>query len=584
MSDQADAEPTGPTSAAKKKAVAKKAVKKTAAKKATSKEAAPAAGTAARAKKTTAKKAATKTTTARKATTKKATPKPAGQDAAAPPLPDTPPAPATAEQPPQREPQAPTGSGAFPPPGDIERPWLASYPPLVPESYPYPDVALTRLLDDAAKDFPESIAMDFLGRTTTYRRLLDHVDRFATALQALGVVKGDRIGIVLPNTPQHVIAFFATLRVGAIVVGIDPSVEERGLAARINDAGCRVLVVLDPIYAKLEQLKGQVPTVEHVIGTAVEDYLPPLASAAFRYRHRRNPALVRKIPATEGVLRFLELIRRHPPTVTQAPLSPSDDVAMLAYPGAGVADARAVMLTHRNLLTNVFQVRLWIPDVQAGRETILCAVPFWQAYGVTTGLSLGMLGAATMALAPSSDRGDLLQIIDKRKPTLFPATGAIIELLATAPQLRRHDLSTIRAALCDTSLLAPDVVAAFEGATGGRLREGLGIPEATALTHANPVYGKAKPDRVGLPLSDTACVLVDRSDRTRLAPAGERGELAIRGPQVMKGYWNRPEETAAALADGWLLTGRLAEIDEDGYYAILGRTDAATPGGSTAAD
>ena len=581
MPDQDPSEPQPASEPAARKATAKKgtakkaatagaSTKKATAKKAAGKKAAPAKkapATQSAAKKAIAKNAAPAATPA--AAQASDVPADVGELAAGEPeVVRSPAARSRAEQVPPGE--------AFPPAlDDVGRPWLASYPPLVPESYPYPDVPLTRLLDDAAKDFPDSVAVDFLGKTLSYRRLLDQVDRFATALQALGISKGDRVGIALPNCPQHVVAFFATLRLGATVVALDSALDENALADRINDAGCRVLVVLDPVYAKVSRLKGRVPSVEHVVGTAVADYLTPVAAAAFVFRHRRNSRLVHKIPAAEGVLRFLDLVRRHPPAVSQAPVAVADDVALLAFdaPARGHRP-RAVMLTHRNLLTNVFQIRLWVPDVQAGRETILCAVPFATPYGIATGLGLGVLSAATMALVPSFDRAEALAIIDKRKPTILPATGDIIEGVAAAPNLRKHDLSSIRAALCDTSLLAADVTRTFEEATGGRLREGLGVAEATALTHANPVYGKAKADRVGLPLSDTLCVLVDTADRGRLAGDGKRGELAVHGPQVMKGYWQRGEDTADVLVDGWLLTGLLAEVDDDGYYCILGRVDA----------
>ena len=570
MPDPSEPKPTSGTPAAKKAAAAKKtAAKKTTAKKTTAKKAA--------AKKTTAK-----TTTAKKTAAKKTAPKTPPANEAPAPAPPAPPAqdaeiilsPAAR----LRAEQTPPGPPFPPSLEEMERPWLASYPPLVPESYPYPDVAFTRLLDDAAKDFPDSVAVDFLGKTLTYRRLADQVDRFATALQALGVSKGDRVGIALPNSPQHVITFFAVLRIGGVVVALDAGLDERALADRINDAGCRVLVVLDPVYAQVERLKGRVPTVEHVVGTAVSDYLTPIAGAAFAFRHRRDSRLVHKIPPGEGVLRFVDLVRRTPPTATQTPVDPGEDVALLAYnsPPRGTAP-RAVMLTHRNLLTNVFQIRLWVPDVQAGRETILCAVPFSTPYGLATGLGLGVLSAATMALVPSFDRDEALAIIVKRKPTIFPATGAMVEGIAAAPQLRKHDLTSIRACLCDTSPLSADVTKTFEEATGARLREGLALPEATGLTHANPVYGKAKPDRVGLPLSDTACALVDPADHGRLAAEGRPGELAVHGPQVMKGYWNRPSDSTRAVVDGWLFTGQLAEVDEDGYYCILGRVDAQPP-------
>ncbi|MPZ72218.1 MAG: AMP-binding protein [Nitriliruptorales bacterium] len=472
-----------------------------------------------------------------------------------------------------REPVAsPAPPRSFPAdPAEVDKPWLGSYPPLVPESYPYPDVPLTRLLDDAAKDFPDSVALDFLGRTLTYRRLLDHVDRFATALHTLGVVRGQRVGIALPNCPQHVIAFFAVLRLGAVVVEIDPWVDERGLAERINATGCRILVVLDPVYATVERLKGKVASVGHVVGTAAADYLTPFGAAMFNWRHRKDRRLVRKIPATEGVLRFTDLVRQHPPTAVQDHVTPAEDLALLAFVGTTEpGPLRAVMLTHRNLLANAFQVRLWVPDVQAGRETILCAVPFWDTFGVTTGLGLGALSAAAMSLVPSFEPDEVLVLIDKRKPTLFPATAEMIEQLSRGSHLRKHDLTSIRASVCNTSSLSDDVINGFEEATGGRLRQALAVVEASAVTHANPIYGKAKTDRVGLPLSDTVCALVDLEDPSSLATPGVQGRLAIHGPQVMKGYWNHPDHTAAVLRDGWLLTALVAATDDDGFYCVTG--------------
>ena len=562
--------PQDPEDAPAKKAVAKKAPsKKTSAKKAPAKKAparkAPAKQAAP--KKAAAKKTAAKATKTPKKTTAKrsrATPATTSRtqaaktaDAAVPSPPDTPaPAPDTVE--PARR---------FPPdPEQLSRPWLASYPPLVPATYPYPDVPLTRLLDDAAKDFPDSPAVEFMGTTLTYRRLHEQVDRFASALQALGVQPGDRVGIAMANCPQHVIAFFAVLRVGGVVVALDPAADSDTLGRRINDTGCSVLVVLDPVYASVAELKGRVPTVQHVVATAIADMLPPLASARFHLRHRRNPQLVHKIAQSEGVLRFSELVRRHPPTVTQHPLVPERDLAVLAFEPGGT---RAVMLTHRNLLANVFQLRLWIPDVQAGREVILCAVPLHQPFGVTAGLSLSVLSAATMVLVPSEDRSEVLSAADRRHPTLFPATRAMVEGVVDGGGLRKHDLTSIRACLCDANL-DPETVKQFEDASGGRLREGLAVSEASPMTHANPIYGKAKAHRIGLPLTDTQCALVDPQDRSRLAEPGAAGELAVSGPQVFAGYWNRPDDTAGVLVDGWLLTGRLAEVDDDGYYCVTG--------------
>ena len=544
--------PSGGTPPAKKSTAKKAAAKKTTAKKTTAKKA---TAKKAAAKKTTAKKATAKKTAAKKTTAKKTQ------------TPGPPPAGAAGDDTP--EPEAPDDRLRFPPdPGEVSMPWLASYPPLVPKTYPYPDVALTRLLDDAAKDFPDSIATEFAGRTLTYRRLLDQVDRFASALQTLGIRKGERVGLVLPNCPQHVIAFFAVLRIGAIVVEHDPTADEDVLSYEIDTAGCRALVIADPVYQKVSALKGRVRSVEHVIGTALGEYMPQVTALAYNVRNRNNPEIVYRIDEEEGVLRFVDLIRRHPPTATQVPVEPAQDTALLAFE-QDTRERRAVMLSHRNLLANVFQVRLWVPDMQAGRETLLCATPFWEPFGITTGISLGALSAATLSLIPRFDRDDMLATIAKRKPTIFPATSTMVEALASAPQLRKVDLSSLRAVLCHGAVLQPDVVRNFEAASGGRVREMLALLQAAPVTHANPVYGKAKAERVGLPLTDTVCAVVDRDGH--VVDQGRAGELVIHGPQVMQGYWQRPEDTAREVVKGWLRTGLLAEVDSDGYVALLGR-------------
>lgn len=458
----------------------------------------------------------------------------------------------------------------LPDPGAVERTWVASYPAGVPATYEYPHVPLTRLFDDAAADFPEVEALEFFGHTLSYRRLLDQIDRLAGALRDLGVSKGDRVGVVLPNCPQHVIAIFAVLRLGAIVVENDPLYTEAQLEHQLNDAGCKVVICLDPVYPKLAALKGRLPTVEHIIGTGVQEYLPFPKNAVFPLKGRRDGTYY-KIPAGEGVLRLTELIRRTAPAVSQAAVGPTDDVAMLLYTGGATGTSKGVMLTHHNLVANAFQARLWMPDMQAGREKILSVMPFSRSFGVTTCLMLGVLSAATLVLMPRFDASVVLKAIGKQKPTLFPGVPSMYAAVSQAPNVGRHDLSSIRACLSGAAPLPAKVARAFEDLTGGKLREAYGLTEASPITHANPVYGKAKKGRIGLPLTDTVCTLVDISDPTEPASPGEPGELAIAGPQVMKGYWNQPEETAAVLRGGWLLTGDIAEVDDEGYFAIVDR-------------
>jgi long-chain acyl-CoA synthetase len=439
----------------------------------------------------------------------------------------------------------------------------------VPPSYDYPAVPLTRFLDDAAKDFPETEAIHFLGYSLTYRQLLDKVDRFATALTALGVRKGDRVGLVLPNCPQHVVAVFATLRIGAVVVEHDPLASEAELAHQIGDAGCRVLVCLDPSYEVVARLKGRLTSVKHLIATGLQDALPFPRNVLFPLTGKRDGSYA-KIPEGEGVLRMSELINRTAPTAVQAPIEAEADLALLLYTDAGDGPSRGVMLTHANLVANAFQVRLWLPDVQAGRENVLCLVPFSQAQGFTMALGVGLLSAATLTLLHRFEVDDVLSTIEKRKPTLVPATPTAFEALASADDVRKRDLTSVRVCLSTAEPLAAEVARTFEDLTGGKVRQAHGRAEATALTHANPIYGKAKPGSVGLPISDTLCAVLDPDDPSRAVAPGEQGRLAVTGPQVMVGYWNRPEATAAVLRDGWLLTGERARIDDEGYVSLAG--------------
>ena len=560
-----DSTPEDPTPPSAKKAAGKKAAgKKAAAKKAAGKRAAgkkaaakKAAGKKAAGKKAAGKKAAGKKAAAKKAAGKKAAKKASGTKAAA-------------KKAAGKKTAVRARGAGLPDPAEVDRPWLASYPPGVPESYDYPVVPLTLLLDDAAQDFPHTTAVEFLGATLTYRQLLDQVDRFATGLRGLGVEKGDRVGLVLPNCPQHVVAIFAVLRLGGIVVENNPLYTEAELEAQLTDAGCKVIICLDPIYKKFAGWKHRLSTVEHFIGTGIQDALPFPKNRLFPLKGKKDGTYY-KIPESEGVQRFTELVERSAPSVSQAEIDPRDDLAMLMYTGGTTGAGKGVMLTHHNLVANAFQGRLWLADMRSGRENMLCVVPFFHSYGLTACLTIGILSAATLTLLPRFDLDMVLKAIDKHKPTLFPGVPTIYIAINNADDIGKHDLSSIRACLSGAAPLPVEVAKRFEELTGGKLREGYGLTETSPITHANPIDGEARPGRIGLPLPDTVCALVDVDDHTKPAAPGGPGELAISGPQVMKGYWNRDEDTAAVLKDGWLLTGDVAEMDEDGYFAIVDR-------------
>lgn len=522
----------------------KKSAKKASAKKSSAKKAAP--------KKTSAKK------TTKKAGAKKAPTKKAGKAGTK---------------------KVTSTAGGRTDPHRAPRPWLDAYPRNIPATYSYPNVALTRLLDDAATDFPEHEAVQFLGASTTYRQLLDHVDRFAHALAELGVRRGDRVGVVLPNCPQHVVAVCATLRLGAVVVESDPGRGEGERARQLSDTQCKVMVCLEPVYRDWTRPRNAIPSLEHVVVTGLQDALPFPKNVWLSLTGGRDGTYA-KVPAGEGVLRMTELIAQSVPAPPPVEVDPGADTAAVVFTRGTTGTPKGVGLSHANVVANAFQARLWIPDMQAGGENVLAVVPFAHAYGLTAGLGLALLSAATLTLLPRFEAESTLKAIERRKPTVFPGVTTMFEALREAPRAEKHDLSSLRVCVAGGQPLGADSAREFERLSGAKMREGYGLTEASPITHANPIYGKSKRGTIGLPLPDTACVLRDLDDPSQPAPEGGPGELAVTGPQVMAEYWDRSGRATDAFVDGWLLTGDVATVDEEGYFSVLERkTDLIDVGG-----
>ena len=454
-----------------------------------------------------------------------------------------------------------------------DKPWLASYPPDVPADYEFPEVPLTRLLDDAAASFPTTTALAFLGSRITYRELKEQVDRFATALASLGVKKGDRVALVLPNCPQNVVAFFATLRLGAVVVQHNPLYTETEMAHQLADCGAEVVVCLDKVYDTVAAVQARTSVREIVVASVVE-YLPakerlllqlPVAKA------KRTKAEI-SAPVPKGTKTYLRLLAAAKTPARQATLDPRNDLALLQYTGGTTGLSKGAKLTHHNLVANAYQNRLWLPDVQAGREVTLAVLPLFHAYGLTVCMNLSVLIGGTLVLIPKFDLAAVFKAIDEFKPTLFPGVPPIYKAIVDSPEVRRHDLKSIKACISGAMKLPLETQEQFEKVSGGRLVEGYGMTETSPSTHGNPVYGKRKIGTIGMPLPGTECRIVDQDDATKEVPVGEPGELAIRGPQVFSGYWNREEESAASFtADGFILTGDVARMDEEGYFEIVDR-------------
>jgi long-chain acyl-CoA synthetase len=449
--------------------------------------------------------------------------------------------------------------------------WTENYPPGVPQTYDYPVVPLTAFLDDSARNYPNAPALDFMGNRTTYAQLKHEVDRFAGALAGLGVSKGTPVGFVLPNLPQNVIAYYATLRLGGIVVENNPMYTERELQHQLSDAGVEILITLDQFYAKVKAIRPELPKLREVVVTNVFDGMKGL-KAKIGPLTKKGKAAMAPVSKSEPVKFWKELARGTAGPAQQAPIDPKTDLALLQYTGGTTGVSKGVMLTHYNLTTNAWQNRVWLTDVQPGKEVGIAALPLFHSYGQTICMNLSTLCAGLLVLVPNPrDIKGLLAEIDRTKPTLFPGVPTLYINLLAHPELKNFKLDSIRVCVSGAAPLPVEVQQQWEQVTGGKLVEGYGLSETSPSTHANPIYGKRKAGAIGLPLPDTDCRLVDVDDPSKtVAPPGP-GELVIKGPQVMQGYWNRPDETEDVLRDGWLYTGDIAEVDEEGYFKIVDR-------------
>ncbi|HEX2834225.1 MAG TPA: long-chain fatty acid--CoA ligase [Thermoanaerobaculia bacterium] len=441
------------------------------------------------------------------------------------------------------------------------RPWYPHFDYWVRPNLNYPRRPLTDILRVAASDVPDKPATTFLGATLTFNEIKNRADKFATALSALGIRQGDRVGVMLPNCPQYVIAVFGILRVGAIVVNINPLYTPREIAVVANDSGMRLLVVLDLLAPAALAIQAQSPIEKLVVTSAAE------------YSAHAAPC-----PSIEGTERFCDLLASvDVPRLPRVTIDPVNDVAVLQYTGGTTGTPKGAMLTHCNIFANVVQTTtLHVPALRRGDERYLLVIPFFHIYGFTVGMMAGLWLGAQQILIPKYDVEALLNAVRDHRPTYFPAVPTIYISLLNHPNAREYGLDRIRAFNSGSAPLPLEVLEQFEQMTGGLLSEGYGLSEASPVTHTSPSLSVRKPGTIGIPLPDTDMKIVDLNDGTTLLGVGEEGELCIAGPQVMKGYWNRPDETAQTIrvdADGvrWLYTGDIGSIDEDGFTKIVQR-------------
>ena len=447
-------------------------------------------------------------------------------------------------------------------------PWVKYYEPGVPERLSYPEMTLGEMLTGSARTFPDRPALLFYGKTITYRDLDLLAGRFSRALQRLGVRKGDRVALMLPNIPQMVIAYYGTVRTGAIAVPTNPLYHEHELEVQLKDSGASTLVAADLFYPVISPVLPRT-AVQRLILCGIQDYLPFLLKLLYPLKAKleKQWVKVRRVPPVHD---FLSLVREAPEGGPAEDLSP-DDTAILQYTGGTTRVPKGAVLTHRNLVVNAAQCRAWLTLRNEGSERVLAAIPFFHVYGMTTAMNLGILIGAALILIPKFHTREVLKTIDRYRPTIFPGIQAMYLAIANHAKTGSYDLTSIKAAISGAGPLMREVQDRFERLTRSRIVEGYGLSEASPVTHANPIFGRRKIGTIGLPWPDTEARIVDIGTGARELPLGEAGELVIRGPQVMQGYWNKPGETAQALRGGWLHTGDIATMDQEGYFTIVDR-------------
>jgi len=453
------------------------------------------------------------------------------------------------------------------------RPWLRSYDPDVPPEITIEDVTLPDLLDRAAAEHPHRPALIFLNSRLTYAQLKDQVDRLAAALAGLGVRQGGRVAIQLPNLPQTVIAYHAVARLGAQVVLTNPLYMPREIEHQWTDAGCTVAIVMDFVFdQKIRSVRDRLPVKEYVIASIPEYLRFPLNLLAPLKLRRAKPApMWAKVAPGPGIHFFRDLVRGT--TAAPPPVSIGmDDLAVLQYTGGTTGVSKGAMLSHRNLSANVQQMHAWLPSLRKGEEVMLTALPIFHVFGMTACMNLPIRIGAAMVLVPNPrDIPGLIDVIEKHRVTIAPLTPAHFNAIGQTPGIEKRDLKSVRICVSGSAPLSVDVLERFERLTGGKICEGFGLTETSPMTHVNPIEGTRKVGTIGVPVSNTDARIVDAETGTTDVPPGEPGELLVRGPQVMVGYWNHPDETAAVLRDGWLHTGDLATMDADGFFTIVGR-------------
>ena len=453
------------------------------------------------------------------------------------------------------------------------RPWLSSYAPGVPDEIDEVTQTLPDMIESSIARYGGATALEFFGATTSYRELGEQIERAAEGLRRLGVAQGDRVAIVLPNCPQHVVAFYAVLRLGAIVVEHNPLYTARELRHQFEDHQARFAIAWDKVYDTLDGFPSDLK-LERIVSVDLTDAMPWRTRVALRLpipRARAARAQLTATPKARKVLTWQKLVdsrrlgKRHPRPAL-------DDTALLQYTSGTTGTPKGAILTHRNLRANAMQGRAWVPGLAEGEENFYGVLPLFHAYGMTLCLTFAMSIGARLVLFPKYDATLVADAAKKSPPTFLPAVPPIYDQLARSAQQGEIDLTSVRFAISGAMSLPVETVAKWEKATGGLLVEGYGMTETSPVALGNPIGPSRRPGTVGVPFPSTDIRVVDPADPTVDRPFGESGELLLHGPQVFQGYWRRPSETAETLLPGgWVRTGDIVTVSADGFVTVVDR-------------
>jgi long-chain acyl-CoA synthetase len=468
-----------------------------------------------------------------------------------------------------------------------DRPWFAKYDKGVPKTIDYPKAPLYYFLEQSAEKYPDKPCTIFKGAVITYKEMNEITDRVAAALFDLGVKKGDRVGIFMPNTPQFVMAYFGILKAGGVVVATNPLYTPAEIEYQASDAGIEVMFVMTNFYKTIKAAQPKT-MIKKMIVTNLKETLPPVLRLLFTLAKEKKGGFRLDAPLDENEYWMQDLINKYRPSDRpQIDIAP-DDTALFQYSGGTTGVSKGAIASHFNVLANSLQIKNWMVDIEEGNEIVLMGIPLFHVYGMVAGMHFGMASGASLVMVPNvRDLKDVLDTISKYKTTIFPGVPTLYNALNNHPEViaGKYDLSSIKACISGSAPLMRETKEKFEELSGGVVFEGFGLSEAPTASHCNPLQGENRTGSIGLPLPDVDAKIISLDDGETELPVGEIGELVLNSPNVMKGYHNMPTETANALRklkDGrtWLFTGDIARMDEDGYFYIVDRKkELIKPGG-----